>query len=222
MSSAVFPSLPGLTWGVEKTPVFRTKVQTSVNGQEIRTTYGATPTWQFSLSYEFVREGAGFAELQALLGFFLARKGCWDSFLYLVPDDNAVENEQVGVGDGVTTTFQLTRTWAGITEPVSNVNHILDGALMWDEDDGVSMWAGDVEDMWDGGTGYVSADYVVLAGQGRITFNVAPPPGLPVLWSGTYFYRCRFKEDSQAYRHFMHQLWELKKCEMIGSLGAKI
>lgn len=39
----------------------------------------------------------------------------------------------------------------------------------------------------------------------------APANGVPLLWSGSFRYRCRFSEDSIDFVEFMQNLWELKQ-----------
>jgi hypothetical protein len=121
MSNSVFPSLPGLTWGTTKTPEWKTIVQESVSGKELAASLMTYPRWTYTLSYEFLRSGAQ-TELQTLVGFFNARRGKFDDFLYTDPDDNAVTSQQFGTGDGTSTVFALVRTYGGFTEPVQNIN----------------------------------------------------------------------------------------------------
>lgn len=220
MSNVIFPELPGLKIEVDKSPRFSTKVQRAVSGKELRASFSSSPIWSFGLSYEFLRSDNAHRELQTLAGFFLSRRGSWDSFLYFDPDDHEITNEQIGIGDGVTRAFQLARTFGGFTEPVSNVASIAAGPNMWSGSD-LPMWNGDDLPMWTDGVDYGADDYV-LSSTGMLTFNAAPPPGVPIYWSGTYYYRCRFKEDEQGYSQFLHKLWQAKKVEFVGSLGTKI
>jgi hypothetical protein len=43
-----------------------------------------------------------------------------------------------------------------------------------------------------------------------------------VTWTGTFYYRCRFIEDSVDFERFLGQMWEVKRVQMVGSLGSKI
>ena len=112
MSNTVFPTLAGLTWNVLKSPRWSTKVQQSVGGKEMRAQFFSTPLYTWTLTYELLRASA-LLELQTLLGFFNARQGRFDSFLFSDPNDNNVTQMGFGVGDGVKTAFQLQRTVQG-------------------------------------------------------------------------------------------------------------
>jgi hypothetical protein len=118
MSQAVFPVLPGITWNVLKAPAWSTKVQQSVAGKELRAQFFSRPLYTWTLIYEMLRSSATL-ELQTLIGFFNARQGKYDSFLFNDPADNNVAAHGFGVGDGATTAFQLQRTVGGyVTDPL--------------------------------------------------------------------------------------------------------
>lgn len=198
MSNAVFPSsLPGLSWGVKKAPEFSTKVQRSINGRELRAAFYSYPLYSFSLQFEVLREAGVTNELQSLMGFFLARKGMFDSFLYTDPSDYLVVDQSFGSGNGVQAQFQLTRPLGGFSEPVQNVNMI----------DNIKV------------NGTVVSNYTV-SGTGLVTF--ASPPNGPLTWSGSYYYRVRFTMDVGEFEQFMYRLWQLKKCEFRGAVGNKV
>ncbi len=103
MSEAIFPSFPGLTWDVSKTPEFFSLSKTSPTGVDVSASLGAYPRWHFSLAYEFLkdREDEATNELHRLLGFFLQRHGSVDDFLFLDPTDNAVLTPQIFYSDFV-------------------------------------------------------------------------------------------------------------------------
>lgn len=197
MSNAVLPSFPGLMFDSTKTPTFNTRVQTAVSGREARAAFYSYPIWDFSLSYEFLRESVG--EMQALAGFFMQRAGQFDSFLYLDPNDNSVTDAAIGIGNGSNKTFQLLRAFGGFSEPVMNVKTI------------TNVKVGGVQTM-----------AYTVNGSGVITFATAPASGAAVTWSGTFYFRCRFKQDTAEFSQFMWRLWELGTLEFRGCLGDKI
>ena len=118
MGNAVFPALPGLKWGTKKTPVWSTNIQKSANGRELRAAYYSYPQWRFSLSFEVLRTKAAINELERLAGFFNARRGSFESFLYEDPTDNTVTDQLVGNTVTGVTRYQLVRSFGGFVEPV--------------------------------------------------------------------------------------------------------
>jgi len=199
MSDAIFPSLAGLSWNSTKAPRFNTKIQTSVNLTEVRATFASAPLYDFTLSYDLLRDTTGQQELRSLAGFFMARYGSWDSFRYQDPDDSTVVAQAFGTGDGVTTEFPLVRsfgTWVEATKNIATAAIYKDAVLQ-------------------------SANYT-LAANGTVTFTPAPASNVSLTWSGTYYFRCRFGQDVQDFRQFMRQLWDARTVQFVGSLGLKI
>jgi len=104
-----------LAWSVFKSPEMSTLVQKAVSGKTTRAQLYATPIWNYKLKWELLRNSgsASPTSLNSLIDFFLSRGGAYDSFLYADPDDNAVTDQLIGYGDGVTTQFQLLYQKAG-------------------------------------------------------------------------------------------------------------
>lgn len=194
MSNAVFPALPGLEIGVSRSPVWSTTKKPSVNGREYRSANMSYPSYAIKLSFSVLRQTTGFTEFSDLVGFFNARQGSFDSFLWTDPDDNSVIEQAIGVGDGATASFQLIRSFGGFVEPVFDVNSAplisVSGVLMT-----------------------VGVDYFVSA-TGVVTFAVAPGPG-PLTWTGTFYRRVRFAKDSAEFSKFLWNLWNLKSLELV-------
>lgn len=200
MSNEVFPTLKGLSWACGKTPVFSTKIQEAVSGREVRLAQRANPMWRFKLSYEFL-EGmrvAGVSELEKLLGLFMRHRGSFDSFLYTDPNDDDVVDQSIGIGNGVNKSFQLLRTWGGFTEPVTNVNAI------------VNVKVG----------GVITTAYTIS--NGLITFTTPPASAKSVTWTGSYYYRARFSDDYLDADTLAQDLWEAKKVDLYATLGARL
>jgi len=199
MSNAIFPSLPGRTFDSKKTPEWSTTVQKSVNGTESRAAWYANPIWNFEISYDILRDTSDYLELQNIQGFFNARQGSFDSFLYNDPYDNSVVNQQIGIGDGNTTIFQLLRSIDN--QFVESV--IAPNVIQYVYVNGIPTAA------YTGG----------LDTNGIITFAVAPASEAVITWTGTFYFRCRFLEDTQEYDNFMYTLWDLKKCNFKSLVG---
>lgn len=202
MSNAIFPVMPGLAWNVGKSPSFNTLAHRAASGRELRVATMQYPLWKYSLTFEVLRQDTVASELQTLCGFFLARQGSFDSFLYSDPNDNLVTTQSFGTGDGTTTQFQLIRAWGLFAEPVMNVNVITNVKV-------------------NGATKILTTDYSVSA-TGVVTFVVAPPASATITWTGTYYYRVRFLLDNADFNQMLSNLWELKKLEFVGSTGNKV
>lgn len=195
MSNSVLPVLVGLKWDVLQAPAFKTGVHEAVSGKEVTFQFMQYPNWEFETSYEVLRADSVNLELQKLCGFFLQHGGRFDSWLYPNPRDNSVTDYQFALRDGTTIKFQLTRSFGagGFTfvEPVQNVN-----VLTNIKSNGVAISN--------------PADYTIDT-LGVVTLTAAGTPGHALTWTGTYYYRCRFLNDTAEFREFMRDLYELKK-----------
>lgn len=118
MSNVILPTLPGLTWPIGRRPKWKTFIQESASGKETRIGRWTYPRREYSLTYEVLRS-LSLTEQQQLEGFYNARQGSFDDWLYLDPYDNATAGaQQFALGDGVTTQFALCRALGAAVEPV--------------------------------------------------------------------------------------------------------
>jgi hypothetical protein len=206
MSNLVFPTLIGVMPNVGRMPIFRTRIQAGVSGDEFRLAYQAYPLWSFKLQFEFLRDDAANNELNKILALFMAVRGSWDNFLYTDPDRNSVTDWQFGICDSVLTQFQLTRPTTdgsiSFVEPVQNVN-----ALTNIKRAGVTLTN--------------PGDYTVSA-TGLVSFTSPGTNGQALTWTGTYYNRCRFEMDMAEVQRFMDKLWQLKTCDLRGAPGNKV
>ena len=201
MSNAIFPVLPGLTWGTDWSPHFSTKIQTATSGKEYRASLMSAPVYSFKLQYEFLRSATR-SELQTLFGFFLARRGAFDNFLLSHQDDCSVTDQLIGVATGMQKNFQLARGFdVGFVEPVQNINMVANVKV-----NGVLKSPG--------------TDYTISS-TGLLMF-AAPPAAGNVTWSGTYYYRARFTQDTLLFNNTMQFIYAVKSLELTASLGSKI
>lgn len=195
MSNLVFTPPPFVGWSVFKSPEMSTLVQPSTSGKTTRASFWANPIWHFKLTWEVLKDGnATPSDFQSLADFFLARGGSFDTFLYTDPTDNAVTNMNFGTGDGVTTAFQLVRTWSAFAEAIQNVN----GAPTIKKA-GVTQTAG--------------VDYSI-GSTGIVTFASAPAAAAALTWTGNFYYRLRFEKDLIEFENFMFNLFALKTLEL--------
>lgn len=186
--------LPGLAMEVKKSPSFKTNISESANGNEVRNALAEYPRWNFELSYEFLKDpSVGESSLKKIMGFFLARRGSYDSWLFKDPDDYLVTGGYCGEADGVTTQFPLCRTMGDFHEKVGQV----------DTTNTINIYVGG--DLVDPG------DYTITL-PNLVVFDSAPASG-DVTADFQFFFACRFNEDEMDFEKFMDRLWNLQSCE---------
>lgn len=120
----VYPELIGLSFPVGKKPAFSTKIDVHTSGKETATSFWENPKWQFDLVYDYLpnRPDQTTTDYAQIIGFFMARLGSWDPFLFKCPDDFQVTDALIGTGDGVQINFDCTRTLGPYSEPVGQIN----------------------------------------------------------------------------------------------------
>lgn len=187
----IFPFLKGQDFLQLKTPLWSTKVDTAVNGTERRRALWSYPVWKFKVQHQFLRADATTQELQRLFNFFNMKGGSYQGFFFYDRADNTVTNQQIGVGNGSATQFQLTRTitfgTTTFTEPVRGVSGT------------PTLTVG-------GAAKTYGTDYTIGA-LGVVTFTTAPGSGQAIVWSGNFFFLCRFGDDEIDASQMMNNLW---------------
>jgi hypothetical protein len=135
MSDVVFPGidpatgltavLRGLAFDVHKKPIFSNKIVTHTSGKETATSYYENPKWEYTLTYDYlpdIPKSVGETDLRMIMGFFLNRRGRFDTFLFDDPDDNTVVEGFQKDFDGSAVEFNLVRGIMGFYEPVGQLN----------------------------------------------------------------------------------------------------
>ena len=188
----VCPFFAGQEYPAQKSPTFPpTIVRRSVSGREIRASLGDVPWWHFKLSYAVLRDRVTQPELDRLLGFFCNHNGQLGSFYYYDPFDNKVSNAIFGLGDGSTTTFQMSRdVAAGTVNNFSEPVYVLNGTP--------TVYVNGVAT-----TGFTIGNF------GSITFTAAPAGGAQLSWSGSFMFLCRFGTDQIDPAQMVSDLWSL-------------
>lgn len=134
MSNLFFPVQDGMyreiPWLVEsRAGQWSTQIQRSQGGSEFRLSRWAAPRWKWSVKLPMLRDDSRLAAFKTLAGFFMARGGMQDSFLFCPTEDAyqigkatsgafcRLTGVQIGVGDGVQKVFGLVRPFGGQAWP---------------------------------------------------------------------------------------------------------
>ncbi len=195
MTEPIFPALAGLGWSVKRSPVWKTRAQQAISGKETRLADWSYPAWRWELTFDFLRADPVVAEFQSLAGFFNRCQGAFGTFLYADADDNAVAGQTIGTGDGATTAFQLVRAFGGSIEPV--------------------LAPSVVSAVYLAGVAQAPSAYSVDPATGVLTFTTAPASGTPITADFSYYFRCRFAEDSVDFEKFMATLYRAQKLAFV-------
>jgi hypothetical protein len=196
MSNEVFPSqLHGFTWECKKKPVFNTITHSPPTGRDVRISLYSQPVYEFTLSNQWLTK----ADKDLLIGFFLARKGGFDSFLYQ-DEDCVVVNQPIYAVSG-SNNFQLIKSTYAADELVNNV-----------------AVAPVVSIVGLGALDYLFDYTVSSTGLVSIVFT----PDDVVSWSGSCYYRCVFLEDSLEYNQFADRLYDCGEIKFKGCLANKL
>lgn len=204
MSTQVFPSFAGLGWDVTRTPIWDTSITPNQSGKEVRMSNYTYPRWQWDLVYTAFRQGVvhnvAYTEFAQIAGFYNARQGSFDSFLYTDADDNAVTAQALGTGDGVTTTFPLIRAFGGFVEPVLAPNVVTAVKI-------------------NGTTKTLGTDYTVSAwgsaNPGIITFTTAPAGSAAITADFSYYWPCRFLDDNIPFNKWISNMYAGQKVSLM-------
>ena len=186
------PALPGQAWSVHKTPTFSTRVAKHVSGREVRQGLYVFTLYQFELTFDGLDGNGSFQGLQAnslqtLMGFFLQMQGQFNTFLYADPTDGSVTGQDLGDGDGTTTSFTFVRALGGFAEPVGWVTNLASVSL-----------DGTVQD---------PSTYALVT-PNTLTFTTAPGAGVQISADFSYAFVCRFLADTSDFENIMNGFWQ--------------
>ena len=216
MSNIFFPLVDGQGRPIQlvvqkRAPQFQTDVQRSLGGAEFRVSRLPIPRWRWSVSLPILPDASANDALGTIIAFFMARGGQLDTFLWSPPEDADTlahaflgswcrqTGVQIGVGDGLTTTFPLVRPWGGTTwpyaasEPVQWVDTRNNALVVKDNGSvasGITMGT-------DGATGGVT-----------VTFPTAPVSGHAITADFDVAYRVRFTTDVAQLEWLAWRLWK--------------
>jgi hypothetical protein len=119
----VLPALPSISYPGKRSPTWSAAKQEALSGKRTRYSLFTYPIYAYEIPLNYLRTDQAFQEWQQLVGFINSVQGPVELFGYTDPDDNAIANQEFGVGDGVTTgPFQLVRALGNFVEPVFLLN----------------------------------------------------------------------------------------------------
>jgi hypothetical protein len=190
-----FPALIGLGWSTILKPKFATQGHDRASGKSSRRAKMRWPIYEIELSYDFLR-GDGTQEMQQISGFFAAQQGQAQPFWLAPPGLSEIAGQAIGVGDGVTTAFALTRTTGGFSEPLAGVSSI--SAIYID---GVAA----PSSAWSVSSGY----------QPVVTLASPPPPHAVVSMDASALWLCRFKDEALSLEQFAYKLFRSKSVKLV-------
>jgi hypothetical protein len=192
MSFPIMPALPlSMAKGLKKNPRFNTVRQTAAAGRgNSSTSLMPYAVWDFEFDLDRVtgNEAAASSVIAQFLGTYMACNGSNGLFLFPDAQDNAVVYANSGMlnvtsgaaipmgsaGDGASTQFQLARSIGGIAwDVIQNLN----GSIVVK----------------------VNGSVVVptsISSTGVVTFATAPAASATLQWQGSFYYLCRFSEDT--------------------------
>ena len=207
----IFPALPSVGWSVHKKPIMSSRVITAVSGREAMLATCFFPRWAFTLTYggdSWLRDQtqnivpdptlSGFTEMQQLSSLFLLCQGSYGEFFFNDPDDNSRFNLFCGITNGTNVSFTPYITWGNgpfapsFSFPLQGANvinaHYLNGVPQ--------------------STGLITLD----ATRTVLTIaSLAGRPGIEVTVDLSFYFRCRFLDDTLKFEEFDQNLWELKE-----------
>ena len=183
MSYPIMPPLPlSMAAGLKKSPNFNTVRQKGPAGVTSGIALKPYPTWDFEWSLDHItgHEQDATTAVAQMLGTFMATAGGAGLFLFQDPQNNTVTGAQFGVGDDVSVSFQLSRNIYGYPDIIQNT----DGTPL--------IYVDGVE-----------ASPTDISSSGIITFATPPIRSGILTWAGSFYYLCRFSEDTiDATRNF--------------------
>ena len=174
------------------------------------------PLFEFDVPYEYLSP----ADVQTMEAFNEARISAWDSFLFKDPSDySTIKNalnagsaspwtglNVIGVGDGGTLTFQLTRSIGGVARPVYDINGIT--ASSSPPSPPAHVYVNSVEVLPAGGVWSITSAGVLTFGAGRA------PGAYNIAVDFEYFWRVRFADDTLEIGNFGQDFFECKKVSL--------
>ena len=199
MSDLLFPTLRGLTYPIGKTPHWKTLQTQTVSGIKKFVRMYTYPYYELNLKFNYLGDEDSQADdIHTLAGFYNKMGGASVDFLFADPlfEPNTVTKQEFAHGDGVTTAFQLMRSYGGFVEPVFGIlEHPT--IYMLDESTGTEY------QLEENTHYYINSLGVFSSALG------APSIDNVFYWTGKWYYRCHFANDEAELEQIFYGGWAL-------------
>lgn len=218
-ATRTFPTqamLPGLSFTFGKKPNFSTRVAGNISGKEVRNAFYEDPRWDFELTFDYLPDYPvinGYSQIRKLQGFWLSRRGMFESFLYKDTDDYIGNNLQ-GLPDGVVLEFPLRRDFGGFLERIGQLDDAQPYEFWWQTIEGegeahtVPVTPGPYTVTVTHAAEYRAEVQVTLAdGTVLNKVSVAPGPGEYIVNTGTGIYT--FNAAQQGEDVLIYYAWDI-------------
>lgn len=166
---------PGISYGSSGGPLYTTDIVITAGGHEQRNVQWEQARARYNVAHGVKTK----AQLEQLIAFFRARKGRAYGFRFKDWTDHQLTNEVIGTGNGVKTSFQLTKTYSsGGVDEVRVIRKPVSGTVII-KVDGVTVTSG------------LSVSTIT----GIATFTTAPASGKTITASAEFDVPVRFDTD---------------------------
>lgn len=187
MSSSIYPTLAGSLIDVDRTVVYDTTVQRESSGRELRLARQSAARYRYFIRYDFLRQDfSGGDEFATLANFYATHRGGWDSFLYTDPKSDTASATSFGTGDGTTTIFYLRDEMGDRIGACNGTPSIYKAAVLQT----------------------VTTHYTLDSTSGKVTFVAAPTAGQALTWTGSFYRRVRFADDTMKSSRRYSRVWQ--------------
>ena len=165
-----------ISYGATGGPVYSTDVVTMFSGHEQRNSNWKNARAQYNIASGVKTE----AQWQTLIAFFRARKGKAIGFRFKDWSDYRASTQQIAIGDGSTTEFQLVKTYtSGSTVVTREIKKPVAGTVKIHKNNNLRG----------------NTDYLVDYATGIVSFNEAPASGVIITADFEFDVSVRFDTD---------------------------
>lgn len=222
MSNQVFPAkVRGLDFSVVVTDEHSTIKQSGPSFVSTNIIQTYNPIHHFSLVYNYLRDdpsniaaGLTDTDLRTLRGFYNARHGSGDNFLFSDPDDHSVTDQELSVvTDGVYFYSPLQRNMGGFMEDITDLDSSIplvvhaNGALK----NLTTHYTVEGPGLAISGYAYMGL-YLKWVNGSPVT-----APADPVTATFGFYHRVEFEEDKLSFERFWKKCWTLGGANSRGS-----